>query len=107
MIAVAYSARCLARDPCVLLLDEATSALDSESEKEVQKALDGVLQGATGENRRWTTLVIAHRLSTIRNADRILVLQKGQICEGGSHDELMAMQGVYHTLVSHQDGSMD
>jgi len=84
-------ARALLKDPRILILDEATSALDSESEQMVQKALEVLMK-----NR--TTFVIAHRLSTIKNADRILVLQKGQIVEQGSHEVLMKKEGVYHRL---------
>ncbi len=84
-------ARALLKDPRILILDEATSALDSESEQMVQKALQVLM-----ENR--TTFVIAHRLTTIKNADRILVLQEGQIVEQGSHESLMSKEGVYHRL---------
>ncbi|CAF3952799.1 unnamed protein product, partial [Rotaria sp. Silwood1] len=88
-------ARALLRDPKILLLDEATSALDYESEKIVQKALDRVAQGRT-------TLIIAHRLSTIRNADKIIVMQQGEIVEEGDHDSLMKAQGIYFDLVKQQ-----
>lgn len=88
-------ARALLTDPRLLILDEATSALDSESEQMVQKALEVLMQ-----NR--TTFVIAHRLSTIRNADRILVLEEGQIVEAGSHKALLALEGHYHHLWSLQ-----
>lgn len=84
-------ARALLKDPRILILDEATSALDSESEQMVQKALEVLMK-----NR--TTFVIAHRLSTIKNADRILVLQEGQIVEQGSHEVLMKGEGVYQRL---------
>lgn len=84
-------ARALLKDPRILILDEATSALDSESEQMVQKALEVLMK-----NR--TTLVIAHRLSTIKNADRILVLQEGQIVEQGSHEILMEKEGIYQRL---------
>ncbi len=84
-------ARALLRNSPVLLLDEATSALDTESERKIQQALHGLMQ-----NR--TTLVIAHRLSTVENADRILVLDKGQIVEIGSHRELLAREGHYAAL---------
>ena len=84
-------ARALLKNAPILILDEATSALDTESEREVQKALENLMK-----NR--TTFVIAHRLSTITHADRILVLQDGKITEEGSHDELMAMNGTYTML---------
>lgn len=88
-------ARALLKDPRVLLLDEATSDLDSESEHLVQEALDRLMVGRT-------VLVIAHRLSTVRNADLILVVKNGEIVERGTHDQLMAMQGIYLSLVSRQ-----
>ena len=84
-------ARALLKDAPILILDEATSALDSESEKHIQKALDQLM-----ENR--TTLVIAHRLSTIENADRIIVLSKGQIVEEGTHEELLNNNTEYASL---------
>ncbi|MGA7953146.1 MAG: ABC transporter ATP-binding protein, partial [Gloeobacterales cyanobacterium] len=76
------------RDPEVLILDEATSALDSQSEHFVQDAIERLRQ-----NR--TVIVIAHRLSTIRNADRIVVLDKGQVVESGEHNELLRLKGAY------------
>jgi subfamily B ATP-binding cassette protein MsbA len=84
-------ARAFLRDAPILVLDEATSALDHESELEVQRALDALL-----ENR--TALVIAHRLSTVRNADEIVVLKNGKIEERGSHDDLIGSQGLYERL---------
>jgi subfamily B ATP-binding cassette protein MsbA len=88
-------ARAVLRNPEILILDEATSALDTESEKTVQDALEKLMQ-----NR--TSLVIAHRLSTVRNADKIVVLQKGKIVEQGTHEELYSLNGVYHSLCSLQ-----
>jgi subfamily B ATP-binding cassette protein MsbA len=88
-------ARALLEDPPILILDEATSALDTESERLVQDALDHLMQ-----NR--TSLIIAHRLSTIKHADEIVVLEKGQIKERGTHDELLAREGLYHKLVQMQ-----
>jgi ABC-type multidrug transport system fused ATPase/permease subunit len=85
-------ARAVLKDPAILILDEATSALDSESERLVQEALDELMKGRT-------SLVIAHRLSTVRDADKILVLDKGVVVESGTHDELIAdAEGLYHTL---------
>jgi len=84
-------ARAILKDAPVLILDEATSALDSESERHVQAALETLMRGRT-------TLVIAHRLSTIEKVDRIVVLQKGEIAEIGTHAELLAREGVYAQL---------
>lgn len=84
-------ARALLKNAPILILDEATSALDTESEKEVQYALDNLMKDRT-------TFVIAHRLSTIRNADRIIVMQDGQIVEEGAHDYLLRKKGVYKLL---------
>merc|ERR1712146_234374 len=92
-------ARALVRQPHVLLLDEATSALDAESEAIVQKALDDIMREG-----RHTVIVVAHRLSTIRNANRICVVKDGNIVESGTHDELLALNGVYKKLVIKQVG---
>jgi len=89
-------ARAIFKNPPILILDEATSALDTESEKLVQEALDKLM-----ENR--TTIVIAHRLSTIQHANEIVVLDKGEIKERGTHDQLMAVNGIYRKLVEMQE----
>lgn len=89
-------ARAIFKNPPILILDEATSALDTESEKLVQDALDRLM-----ENR--TTIVIAHRLSTIQHADEIVVLDKGEIREQGTHDQLIANEGIYRKLVEMQE----
>jgi len=88
-------ARALLRNPSVLILDEATSALDAESERFVQDALDVLMRGRT-------TFVVAHRLSTVQRADRILVLERGEIVEEGKHAELLARDGVYRRLYETQ-----
>jgi subfamily B ATP-binding cassette protein MsbA len=84
-------ARALLKNSPILILDEATSSLDSESELEVQKALENLMHGRT-------TFIIAHRLSTIHAADRILVVSNGRIVEEGSHASLLAMDGEYRKL---------
>ncbi len=88
-------ARAVMKNPPILILDEATSALDTESEKLVQDALNNLMKGKT-------SLVIAHRLSTVKNADKIIVLQKGEIVEQGTHKELIELNGIYKKLVDMQ-----
>ena len=88
-------ARAMLKNPQILILDEATSALDTESEKIVQAALDELMKGRT-------SFVIAHRLSTIFGADKIFVIDKGKICESGTHKELLALNGVYSNLYNIQ-----
>ncbi len=88
-------ARALLIDPRILILDEATSSVDSETEKEIQKALDNLVKGRT-------TIAIAHRLSTLNKADRLVVLDRGEVVEVGPHDELMAKEGAYFRLYQAQ-----
>ena len=88
-------ARALLIDPKILILDEATSSVDSETEKEIQKALENLVQGRT-------TIAIAHRLSTLHRADRLVVLDRGAVVEEGTHDVLMAQQGAYFKLYQAQ-----
>ena len=88
-------ARALLINPRILILDEATSSVDTETEQEIQRALDNLVQGRT-------TIAIAHRLSTLHRADRLVVLEQGQLVEEGQHDELMARQGAYWRLYEAQ-----
>ena len=88
-------ARALLINPAILILDEATSSVDTTTEKEIQRALDNLVKGRT-------TIAIAHRLSTLRKADRLVVLDKGEIVEIGSHDQLMEAQGAYYVLYQAQ-----
>lgn len=85
-------ARALAKDPKILILDEATANIDSQTEKIIQRGIEALKEGRT-------TLIIAHRLSTIRNADKIIVLDKGNIVESGNHEELVALNGVYKKML--------
>jgi ATP-binding cassette subfamily B protein len=91
-------ARAVLKDAPVLILDEATSAVDNETEAAIQRSLQRVAEGRT-------TVIIAHRLSTVRHADKILVLDGGAVAEAGSHEELLAKEGLYHRLWSVQTGS--
>ncbi len=93
-------ARALLIDPRILILDEATSSVDTTTEKEIQKALDNLVHGRT-------TIAIAHRLSTLRQANRLVVLDRGKIVEVGSHDELMALEGHYYKLYMAQARNVD
>ena len=83
------------RDPKILILDEATASLDTETESKIQEALQRLTKGRT-------TIAIAHRLSTLRNADRLIVLEKGELAEFGTHEELLKNKGIYYNLVMAQ-----
>lgn len=93
-------ARALLIDPRILIMDEATSSVDTETEKEIQKALDNLVQGRTA-------IAIAHRLSTLRRANRLVVMDRGKIVEVGSHEELMAREGAYFRLYQAQARNVD
>ena len=84
-------ARAAVADPPVMILDEATSALDSISEKKIQDSIQKLVKGRT-------TLIVAHRLSTIRNADRIAVIEKGNVLECGSYEELLEKKGAFYRM---------
>ena len=85
-------ARAILHDPRILILDEATSAVDVQTEKQIQQAISHLVKGRT-------TLAIAHRLSTLRNADRLVLIDDGQVLEEGSHEVLMAREGAFFELV--------
>jgi ATP-binding cassette subfamily B protein len=87
-------------DPRILILDEATSSVDTTTEKDIQKALDNLVRGRT-------TIAIAHRLSTLREANRLIVLDRGRIVEIGNHAELMAREGYYYRLYLAQARNVD
>jgi ATP-binding cassette, subfamily B, bacterial len=93
-------ARALLIDPRILILDEATSSVDTATEKEIQKALENLVRGRT-------TIAIAHRLSTLRDANRLIVLDRGSVIETGNHDELMAREGHYYRLYQAQARNVD
>ena len=88
-------ARAILKDPAILILDEATSAVDTVTEQSIQEAMDRLVKGRT-------TIAIAHRLSTLRNADRLLVMDSGEVIEDDTHEELMEKDGVYANLVKVQ-----
>ena len=88
-------ARAILSDPKILILDEATSSVDTRTEVLIQKAMNALMEGRT-------SFIIAHRLSTIKDADKILVMNNGDIIEQGTHDELMSLEGFYYNLYNSQ-----
>jgi ATP-binding cassette subfamily B protein len=84
-------ARALAHDPQILILDEATSSVDTETEIQIRRAIDRLMEGRT-------SIIIAHRLSTIQKCDRIIVMHKGRVRETGTHQQLLAQRGIYYKL---------
>ncbi len=91
-------ARAVLKNPSILVFDEATASVDSETENQIQEAIERLISGRT-------TLMIAHRLSTLRKANKIVVVDKGRIIECGSHDELMALKGKFYRLIQIQSMS--
>lgn len=93
-------ARTILKDPMIILLDEATSALDTQTERNIQSSLMKVCQERS-------TIIVAHRLSTIIHANQILVLQEGVVCERGTHQELLSLEGIYASMWLQQQRSLD
>ena len=92
---IAATTRAILADPAILILDEATSSVDTRTEAKIQKGLLELMKGRT-------SFVIAHRLSTIREADQVLVIDKGELIERGTHEELLDLQGFYYNLYRSQ-----
>jgi ATP-binding cassette subfamily B protein len=88
-------ARTLLKDPCILILDDSTSSVDTETEAEIRAALEHLMRGRT-------TFVIAHRIQSLMDADLILVLDQGRVVERGTHDELLALDGIYRRIYEMQ-----
>ena len=88
-------ARTLLKDPCILILDDSTSSVDTETEAEIRGALEHLMEGRT-------TFIIAHRIQSVMNADLILVLDKGRIVQRGTHEELVAQEGIYRRIYDMQ-----